>query len=107
MELVSPVTFGLSLVGSLLDTSPLSIASSLSLGQDAWTKAASLTTPTKILAVLYLVHCKADPTRVKRRSLRGATDFLRQTSIAPPYLRCGHLRSGHQCTLASLYQVSP
>lgn len=56
MELVSPVTFSLSLLGSLLDTSPLSIASSLSLGQDAWTKAASFTTPTKILAVLYLVH---------------------------------------------------
>ena len=107
MELVSPVTFGLSLLGSLLDTSPLSIASSLSIGQDAWIKASSLTTPTKILAVLYLVHCEADPTKAKWRSLGGGTDTLRQTSTAPQYLRCGHLRSGRRCTLASLYQVSP
>ena len=58
MEIVSPITFTMSLLGSMLDTAPMSLAAALDLGKSATTKLFNLTTPTKILASLFLIHCE-------------------------------------------------
>lgn len=56
-EIISPIAFTLSLLGGPLRSVDRSYFSLWKLDSNAYSKLSNLSTPTKILAGLYLVHC--------------------------------------------------